>query len=69
MPESNPDTVKDDLLTHEEQELVIGAIPLQALPDNWYVGDCAKCHAMVVDCCNQCERCRDHCICWRGSHD
>lgn len=28
-----------------------------------YVGDCAKCKAKVVDCCGQCERCRDCCHC------
>lgn len=58
---------KPNLLTDEEADLVIGAIPLQVLPregEKWYVGDCRKCHAIVVDCCDQCERCRDCCNCY-----
>ena len=60
------------VLTEEESQQVIGAIPLQALPDprdgKWYAGDCARCQAIVVDCCEQCERCVDCCICFRRTN-
>ena len=56
------------VLTKEEADLVVGAIPLQALPrtskyDRWEVSDCRKCGAMIVDCCDGCCRCVDCCDC------